>query len=293
MTNPILAGTDFSDNARRAAERAALIARSRGADLELLHVESASALRDLSELLGAEAKDVARRVEEQVRGSLEALGTELASRYGITVRTSLRRGEAAGELAAAAESIDASLVVLGARGASPFRDALLGTTTLRALSRSRRPVLAVRRPVAADYRRILVALDVSAASLPLLRLVSEAAPGAELTLLHAFELPFEGKLRFAGVRESTVKYYVEAGRERALARLDKLVAKAGVHGAKEIVHGLAQRAILERAVALDADLVALGRHAKAVLRDLVLGTVSRHVLSDAPCDVLVGGEPPA
>lgn len=293
MTSPILVGTDFSDNAQRAADRAALIAHSRGADLELLHVESASALRDLKELFGAEANDVARRVEEQTRGALEALGAEVMSRHRITVRTSLRRGEAAEELAAAAEKIEASLIVLGARGASPFRDALLGTTTLRTLGRTRRPVLAVRRAPAADYRRVLVALDLSAASLPLLRAAHETAPGADLTMLHAFELPFEGKLRYAGVRESTVKYYVEAGRERALARLNKLVAEAAVRGAKEIVHGLAQRAILERAAALDAELVALGRHAKVVLLDLVLGTVSRHVLSDAPCDVLVGAEPPA
>ena len=100
-----------------------------------------------------------------------------------------------------------------------------------------------------------------------------------------------GKLRYAGVRESSVKYYVEAARERALARLSALAAQAGARGEMEIVHGLAQRAILERAAALETELVALGRHAKSMLRDLVLGTVSRHILADAPCDVLVGAEP--
>ncbi len=293
MTSPILAGTDFSDNAKRAAERAALIARAQGTVLELLHVESASAVRDLKELLGAEGKDVARRVEEQARSALEALGAELRSRHGVTVRAALRHGEAAAELAAAAEKIDASIIVVGARGASPFRDALIGTTTVRVFGRSRRPILAVRPAPSADYRRVLVALDFSAVSVPLLRLAQATAPGADLTMLHAFELPYEGKLRFAGVRESTVKYYIEAGRERALAKLERLSTQAGVRGAKQIVHGLAQRAIRDRIAALDADLLVIGRHAKSPLRDLVLGTVSRHVLSDAPCDVLVGGEPPA
>lgn len=293
MMQPILAGTDFSDNAKRAVERAARIARARGAALELLHVESAAAMRDLNELLGEEGSNVARRVHEQARTELEALGTGLAEQHGVVVRTSLRRGDAADGLAAAAEAVDAWLVVLGARGASPLRDALLGTTMLRALGRTRRPLLAVRLPPAAEYRRVLAAVDLSSASPPLVQIAQDVAAGAELTLFHAFELPFEGKLRYAGVRDSTVAYYVEAARERALERLGKLAKEVGTRAAKDVAHGFPQRAILDRAAALDAQLLALGRHARSAVRDLVLGTVSRHVLSDAKCDVLVGAESPS
>jgi hypothetical protein len=54
------------------------------------------------------------------------------------------------------------------------------------------------------------------------------APGADLLLLHVFEVPFEGKLHLAGVDELTVQQFRLEARERALQQLHALAEQAGL-----------------------------------------------------------------
>lgn len=73
---------------------------------------------------------------------------ELAEEAGVPARMKLLRGDAADEIVAYADSIDADLIVVGSRGHGALASALLGSVSGGVLSESRRPVLVVRTAAA-------------------------------------------------------------------------------------------------------------------------------------------------
>ena len=53
--------------------------------------------------------------------------------------------------------------------------------------------------------------------------------------------------------------------------------------------GYAPTVIREKADALESDLIVMGKHGQSGWEDLLLGSVTKHVILDASCDVLVVG----
>jgi nucleotide-binding universal stress UspA family protein len=190
----------------------------------------------------------------------------------------------------AAHDLEADLLVLGARGASTLRHFVLGTTAARLVDTFTRPLLVVKRPALAEYRSVLVPVDFSEASLPALQLARAVAPRARLVLLHAYQAPFEGKLRVAGVEDQYLQEYRDHALAEAQEQMGDLCERAGLprHGSYQVfAHGPAVRSILEQEDDQDADLVVVGRQGQSRIEDMLLGSVSRRVLAEADADVLV------
>jgi nucleotide-binding universal stress UspA family protein len=290
----IVAATDLSAPAHRAVARAFLLAAGRDAALELVHVIPQGAVDALRRLLGLGAEPVEQRILEQARDALRGLAETLGPAHGVAASTHLTTGTTLSAILDRADALDADLLVVGAHGEGYLGHLLLGTTAERLLRRTRRSVLMVRQTPHEAYRRILVPVDFSPWSAPALRLARAVAPDAELVLLHAFEAPFEAKLRFAGVAEEDIaRYSAETGRE-ALRLLHAVAEEAGLAAGDarfEVRHGEAPRVILSQEQELDCDLVILGKHGQGVMEELLLGSVTKHVLAEATCDVLVASAP--
>lgn len=286
--SPVLAAIDFSDGALRAARRAARLAQEQGARLELLHVLSNSTASSLRDLLRPHAGARAR-VVEGVRAMLDGVVKGLPGGADATAR--VEQGEVLPAILAAAAR--AGVLVVGARGASPLRDMILGSTAERLLGRCRAPVLVVRRPAKGPYRRAVVAVDFSPHSLAALGLAMRLAPRADIVLVHACALPFEGKLRLAGVDEERLREYRAHSRREALGDMASMVAS--LDGERHrlshaVSYGHPPVLVLAKARQLRADLVVIGKRGRSATEDLLLGSVTRHVLADATCDVLVAQE---
>jgi nucleotide-binding universal stress UspA family protein len=56
---------------------------------------------------------------------------------------------------------------------------------------------------------------------------------------------------------------------------------------REFVHGAATMRIVEYEQSLDADLVVMGKRGLSVLEELLLGSVTQHVLAYSSCDVFI------
>jgi nucleotide-binding universal stress UspA family protein len=180
--------------------------------------------------------------------------------------------------------------VLGARGTSPLRDAILGTTAERMLGKCSRPMLIVKRRAAHRYEQVLVALDFSPASEAALRASLHLAPQAALTAVHAYDVPFEGKLRLAGVEEQTLDAYRSRAAEKAVADIGSLgerTAGERTRLAHKVAPGYPAHVILEQEQAMRADLTVLGKQRRPPVQEFLLGRVARHVLADSRSDVLV------
>lgn len=288
--NRVLATTDLSAPARHAAERAARLAAEIGARLELIHVIGRTPLDKLRQLVTPQSAEVEQRVVELATAEVEELAETLRLHHGLSAGVKVVSGPLLGEIAAQAEAHDAGLIVLGARGASFMRHALLGSTAERLVSRASRPMLVVKQPAHESYRSLLVPVDFSVSSLRALALARSVAPRARLVLLHAFEVPFEGRLQFAGVDESTIHHYRIAARQEAVRQMHALREAAGLplHEVQfKVLHGDAMQHILEQEQEEDCDLIVMGKHGESLLEDLMLGSVTRHVLSQSQADVLV------
>ncbi len=285
--NSVLLVTDFSDHARQAAERAAFVAEQTGAVLVLMHVTPEGKIEELRRWLGATRVDDAV-FHEEARALLEQLADELGRSHVLTIRTMHTIGSVVEDILVAASNRDAGLVVLGARGAGSFQRLVLGTTSERLLNRAMGPLLVVRRTPSGPYRRVLVALDFSRWSQDLVGLGRQVAPTAELVLMHTIQVPLVHERLAQHVSADETARHCTAERVAATENIARIAAAAGLDaGAYEtrIVEGDPARCILEQQ--RDCDVVVMGKQGRSSTKDLLMGSVSRHVLSESDCDVLI------
>lgn len=286
----LLAATDLSAPARHAVERAALLAKAAGASLDVIYVASLAPLEKLRRLVAETPAELEQRVLDAARDEVRELVATLRKHYGVDAGVHVTSGSLLAEISRHADAVAADLLVLGARGASFTRHLLLGSTAERMVSKASRPMLVVKQAAHAPYRNVLVPVDFSAYSLPMIKHALAIAPGAEIILLHAFEVPFEGKLRYAGVDDAMVQHYRAAARQEATQKLLALQQEAGLppHGARLMVlHGDPLQHIIQQEQEQDCDLIVMGKHGESMVEELLLGSVTKHVLAESQGDVLV------
>ena len=293
MTRTLLAATDFSAPARHALERAAQLAqRHPDARLTLAHVVSASALDQRRRLLPGDAGTIEAELHAQAENNLAELAANLVSRYECHIDTKLTQGSALTALAELADARQTDLLVMGARGAHFVREMLLGSTTERVLSKSRRPLLAVKQRPQAPYRRVLVPVDFSVHAAAAVNTAHAWLPDADIVLLHAFEVELESTFRLAGMNDDRIHAFRIQAREAAIAEMDAFVRTLKVPAnrlTRQFVHGAATLCIIEHEQTMDADLIVMGKHGQSVMEELLLGSVTRHVLAHSASDVLIAG----
>jgi nucleotide-binding universal stress UspA family protein len=290
LTGPIVVATDFSDHASAAFDRAMLIARAHDLPIVLVHALGLDVPAYWMGVIGERWPLIERESEVHARRQLEAMGQRGRSEHGVQVEIRIERGFASASIAAAAASVSASLVVAGAHGAGLVHRILMGSTSSRLVRKCAGPVLVVKRAAEVPYRRALVPIDFSASSLECIRAAQRHAPAAALTLLHATAVPFGIQMREAGISEDLIGTYEVAGREQGRVRLREAARSAGLEPsshAEVVVSGDPSQAICTHAASGEFDLIVMGKHGLHISEHLLLGSVTKNVLAEADCDVLV------
>ncbi len=285
----VLVATDFSTQARHAAERAALLAKEHGATLHLLHVADELPLENLKRLVGQDVTSLARSMIDRAEGELLDIARAIEQEYGVSAEALVARGSVLAEIEGCADTLACDLVVLGATGARFGRQLVLGSTAERMLSVSSRPILIAKGTSGAPYRRVLVPVDFSQASARLLSLALSVAPRAEIVLLHVSDATIDRQLRLAGAQDTTIDQYRTAAREEVAERLKEMAASAGAnaHVQTSAIDGDPWPSILEQEQAGHYDLIVMGKHGTSQLKEWLLGSVTRRVLNQSQSDVLV------
>ena len=286
----LLAATDLSKPSRHTVQRAAMLAKESGAKLELVHVLQQSALNELQELFKKDGEVLQENIRLQTKKELSQLADYLAETLGSKVGRHLVEGLALEGIIAQVEALDADLLIIGARGKNYARQLLLGATAERLLRMTLRPVLVVKQPPRVAYQRVLVPIDFSPWSKNAIQLAQMIAPQAEIILIHAYEIPFEGKMHIAGVKEETTLHYRKIARKEASTRLSQIASDtelAKANWRSIVVRGDAARHILKQEEKQGADLIVLGKHGSGMVEELLIGGRTRHILARSRCDVLV------
>jgi nucleotide-binding universal stress UspA family protein len=286
----VLVATDLSASSRHAAHRAAMLAQQLNGSLDLLHVLELTLLQDVRRILGDAELDMESRIVAQSRDALAQLASDINHQQQIKSNVQLVQGPLLSGITDTAHRLDARLLVVGASSAGYLRHWLLGATADRLLRKTTLPILFVRQPAHEQYRNVLLPIDFSACSATAVTFARMLAPRARLMLHHACAMPFEGKMRFAGVADDTVMHYRQGARRDALAGLEKLATDAGLapdQWLPVVTQGDPAHDILEQQVDLDADLIVLGKQGSGMTGELLLGSVTQQVLGQTHCDIAV------
>lgn len=267
----ILAITDFSAPSERALDRAALLASQHGAPLRLMY---------FAEEPHHYLTDPVARLAQRAR--------QLARRHGIRVHALQRHPVEVGHILE--ESRSSGLLVVGPQWRRNWKWFFLGTRLDQLVRESRCPVLVVKEAASRDYADVLVAVDLSPRSRPLIGFANQFATSSRVKLFHAINTVEESRLRLADVTVEARQAHRLGTRQRARERLMQLTHTLGAPGsAVEVQVGNGDPAYLTalEQQATRAELVVVGRRRASTLARLLLGSVAQRLARWAEGDVLV------
>jgi CPA2 family monovalent cation:H+ antiporter-2 len=286
----ILAASDSTDGSRFAVDRGFQLASANNAPYTIAHGIGIDDLTLLQGLLADTLPEVSTSLTAEAKRRLNQQADEGAQHFGVNATVEVDTKRASRFVAELSEANSTDLLLLGGSSADLAHRAIMGSTASRLQRTSRCPVLTVKKPVVGAYKRALIAVDFSPDCDALVHAAQRVAPEATLVLLHTSEVPFESKLQVAGVTDEARYEFRVRMRERAMQRLrnfaDELQLAAGTTTTL-VTFGDPATQILEHETDYDCDLIVMGRHNPMLAERLLLGSVTKRVLSESQGDVLV------
>jgi nucleotide-binding universal stress UspA family protein len=278
----ILCPIDFSDFSRRTAAQAVALARAFHAELHALFVfpvarEGGSAAGRLEAVDAAVRSVVADDLGDLFRPAQTA---------GVPLHVSLRAGDPAAEIMAAAQETPADLVVMGTHGRSGVKRWALGSVADRVLRQAPCPVVTCLpddEPMGSGVERtarILCAVDLSDSSRGTLDYATllASATASPLTVLHVVTPGGTGAPY--GLAEA---YRVEEARKR-LREMMPEQARGPVEPL--VLTGTPYREILRTGVELKAAFIVVGNRGRHAPGRTLFGSTADQVARGAECPVL-------
>ena len=286
----VLLATDTSEQAQRAERLVASIPWPDRTQIEVLYVDHVMASE--LDLPAAKYATLQQQVRERIDAHLARAKAALEA-PGRTVEATLLMGRPATVIAEEAIRIAADVVVVGSHGHGAVASALLGSVSAEVVDQAPCPVLVARK---ATLAKVVLATDGSAgareaedvvagwaflAALPV-RVVSVASMVPTFALLD----PVGPSMMSAEIYQQ-LSDELRAERERAAKEcVGRLVARH-INATAIVREGYAPNEIVRDAANARADLIVIGSRGRTGVTRLLLGSVARGVLHQAPCSVLV------
>lgn len=181
----------------------------------------------------------------------------------------------------------AGLLVVGSRGHGGFAGLLLGSVGQHVIAQAACPVVVVHQH-RSGTGPIVVGVDGSPESAEALRWAARQArsTGRELRAVHAWHVPVSYGVTVGAEHD----WAADSHQALATAVTRALGGQDAAAVVREIVEDYPAPALLRAAE--EADLLVVGCRGRGGFTGMLLGSVSRHVATHAPCPVLVHRGPP-
>jgi nucleotide-binding universal stress UspA family protein len=284
---PVMVGVDGSPEGERAALFGAFAAKRRRLPLLLVH-GYVGAIAHLA-YGWTQQRELATAVREDARRMLADMELRAhAAHPGLSVRSTLVAGSGASALVELSRT--ASLVVVGARGRGGFAGLRLGSVGNQVVAHAHAPVVVVR-PAVADLTSapIVVGVDGSPASEIAIGFAFEeaAARGVGLVALHAWWM-----LPRHNLGPTSPRHYDPA---QAADEAQRMLAEAVAGWSEKYPDVRVDRVTrhhMDPALAVieashTAAMVVVGSRGRGGFASMLLGSVSRTVVTHAECPVAV------
>ncbi len=280
-TKPVVVGVDGSEESLLAAEWAALEARRHSSPLLIVSAPDVMPRMHAYHASPAEIAAALRGISARALAAAITRSEEVAP--GLPVDTRLLSGSPA--VAVAESGSEASMLVVGARGAGGFAAMMLGSVSRYVAAWAPCPVAVVREETTAVHREIAVGIRDPEDSAGTLAFAFEEAAlrGADLVAVHTwYWLPSQaGALRPADPE----RIAAEAARHLAAALEDWHGKYPDVRVRQDIIRGHPGRVLASYSAR--ADLVVLGRHGHPARPGPGIGSIQHAVLDHAHGPVAV------
>jgi nucleotide-binding universal stress UspA family protein len=290
----ILVATDYSENARRAETRAAMLSVELNADrLEIMAVQA----KRMGAPAGAQAGSPvsASSVGLAAEAEGELISMDLKPNYDgpHCVRT-LKVGNPAAAVTDHAAQMHADLTVVAIRKQRVFPHLLAGSGHDDVIRLCSRPVLLVKHEPRSAYERVLVAVDFSEESEQAARVALAMAPSAHVTFVHACRLQHEEVMREAGLPSESIIRHRTRLCEQSQAQLNQFIAALGPRRqliSRTVQYGRITAVLREHASRMNADLIAVGKTGRSLPQPMPAGSVTKRLVGESACDLLVAPLP--
>ncbi len=228
------------------------------------------------------------KIQMDVKKRLEKVANDFRDMGINVIKTIVRLGTPAIEIAKVAEEEDVDLIFMPSKGEHILRNMLIGTTASNVARVATKPVLLVkyewdkaRHMVKCiwDARRVfdkpLIALDFSPCSDNIVKTVKSL---------------FEDH-----VRRATLVHVVDYGKpdetkenmKKALEELEKIAKEFKFECDVEVDAGIASNAIINEAIIKGSTVIVVGKRGRSVVKDLLLGSTADSVIRKSMLPVLL------
>lgn len=277
----ILLATDLGTETNRAFGRAVKLASTLSAKLHIVHICPVYAFSKKKKT----AISLKQEAEDTLKNSLAGTKGLKKSETSLTV---IEGGETFAEIIDHAKKVKAGMIIMGIHGKIKLVDMFTGTTIERVIRKGITPVLMVRDKPQNNYGNVLVGADFSDGSTQAFHIALELAPGGAFHLLHSYMYMGGHMARYmeevlADLAQDKMEKFVE--KNKGLLKKYK-VAPQNLHVGT--VKGEPYSCLISAATRIKPDLIAIGTHSHVSLMPYTLGGTAKEILSDPPCDVLIG-----
>jgi len=282
MFEKVLFPTDFSEYSQKTLECIGDIPGIK--ELMLLHVVDATHPSKHGWTHGPHIEN-AKILMEEKKEYLESLGLKVKVKVDV-----ITEGEVYREILENAEKEEVSLIVMGARGKSPIKDLLLGSTSTNVVRRAKTNLLIMRYKLAEGlegnkyekfcpliFSKVLLPTDFSEPAGQAISTIKDIKGIEDLVLLNV-------------VSKGETEEEIEENVNEANKKLDDIKEKLGETGFNVKCHvrvGNPIEEIISTAKDDDVSLIAMSTHGKGWLRELLVGSTTCAVVRRANRPVLV------
>ena len=256
----ILLAADGSNDAELATATAVGLAKSTSSKLDIVHVFVLPS-KTLDESLSFD-NSAREAPEEKARAKLEELVGKTETFGGAIEKSHFRMGQPDVEIVALAEELGAGLVVVGSRGHSPRKRALMGSVSESVVRHAHCSVLVVRGSGSGEDRDYLLGC---------------------ILLAFDVQLPYAGPFAW----EVDVEKIKQDARSMVNRQAQHIEATRGKVKEVHLASGKPYAEIVRFAEELGAGLVVMGTRGLGRLQRALMGSISESVVRHAHCPVMV------
>jgi nucleotide-binding universal stress UspA family protein len=291
----VLLATDGSENADRAAAFLASLPLTQDDEILVLHSIRPFPVHDEKETMFVNFKELKQNIANRILD--ETVTILKAARAKIS--TIMDERYPAEAIVATAAKTEANLIVMGSRGIGRFRRLLIGSVTRAVAINATKPLLVVKHHGRKDpdIFRIIFATDGSDSCLAAAQFLNSLPlPGhVELALVHiVWSATADIPDRLALEIDDRMKKELARIRKNEVAEAENIVVQSHYilnsrfQVVKDVIKmGNPAEELLNEAKSLGADLVVVGCRGLRGFKGM-MGSVSRQIVSNAHCSVLIG-----
>ncbi|MDX1630184.1 MAG: universal stress protein [Fulvivirga sp.] len=262
----ILVPTDFSDEATNASTLAIELAEKSKGEIHFLHLMSIP----VDWLQIDDQKAIYPEITTQVEHAKNQLDywKEQARQLNLTAKSYIHYNESQTGILKYANEENVDLIVMGSKGASGFKEILIGSNTERIVRHAHCPVLVVKEKISfAQIKKIMFPTNL------------EASQNKIAQVAYQWMNICDAKLTI--VRLNTHYHWVDS--MKFIEEIDSFAAENGItsYEARTFDADYIEDGIIECAETINCDLIVMGTHNRTGIAHIIAGSVAEDVANHA------------